>query len=822
MSALGGIVRSGVARKRVQTLVLTLTTMLAVTASVLAMGLITASQGPFDHAFARQHGAQLTARFDGNRATPDQLAATVRASGVTAAAGPFAVLTLRPSFVEDADPDPAAPLAPPMTIAGRPRPDGPVDDVDLVQGRWATAPGEIVLDFDGAPVPVGHKVAFTQVPGRPTLTVVGRARSIGRSADAWVAPAEVPSLTSRTPEYQMLYRFKHAATDAQVSAGKAAVAAAAPRGALTGTGSYLSIRHAAQRETATFVPFIVAFGILALVMSVLTIGVVVNAAVAAATHRIGVLKSLGFTPAQVVTGYVGKALIPAAIGTGLGVVFGNLLAIPTLRQEATAYQAGAQTTVAPWIDVAVPVLALAAVALTALVPALRAGRLRAAEAIAVGRAPRPGRGRAVRRVLGGLPLSRPLALGLAAPFARPARSVAMGLALMLGTASVAFGVGLALSLNGIQNGIDRNEPGAVIAHTVAMDGPGGAPPAPPAPGPTQDSTASQGPASAKPHPHRTTALGGGPRKPADRDAVARLIEAQPGTGRYFSTSDTRIGLSGLTTAVPLVAYTGDASWGALQMVSGRWFHGAGEAVVPSGLLKATGTRVGDTLTLTNAGRTAGVRIVGEVLSTRNDGMDVMTDAASVAALGVRFDTGMTEFQIDPRHGTDTQSYATALNTALAKIGASARPNDGPHLSTTVVAMDALAGTMTLLLVTVAGLGVLNTVVLDTRERVRDLGIMKALGMAPREVVAMIVTTVGAVGVCFAAAGIPIGMALHAAVLPLMGKAAGTGIPAADTAVFHLPLLGALLLGGVLIAVAGALLPAGWAARTRTSTALRTE
>jgi putative ABC transport system permease protein len=36
------------------------------------------------------------------------------------------------------------------------------------------------------------------------------------------------------------------------------------------------------------------------------------------------------------------------------------------------------------------------------------------------------------------------------------------------------------------------------------------------------------------------------------------------------------------------------------------------------------------------------------------------------------------------------------------------------------------------------------------------------------------------------------------------------------------LLTAFVLGGVVLAVAGALLPAGWAARTRTATALRTE
>ncbi len=45
-------------------------------------------------------------------------------------------------------------------------------------------------------------------------------------------------------------------------------------------------------------------------------------------------------------------------------------------------------------------------------------------------------------------------------------------------------------------------------------------------------------------------------------------------------------------------------------------------------------------------------------------------------------------------------------------------------------MISLIGTLTLLLAIVAGLGVLNTIVLHTRERVHDLGVFKAVGMTP--------------------------------------------------------------------------------------------
>src|SRR3954453_13775370 len=96
MSALGNVIRAGVGRRRLQTLVMTLTTMLAVTSSVLAAGLLLASKASFDQSFDGRHGAHLTVLFDGPRATTTQVAAPTRVPGVTAAAGPYPVLSLRP------------------------------------------------------------------------------------------------------------------------------------------------------------------------------------------------------------------------------------------------------------------------------------------------------------------------------------------------------------------------------------------------------------------------------------------------------------------------------------------------------------------------------------------------------------------------------------------------------------------------------------------------------------------------------------------------------------------------------------------------------
>ena len=64
--------------------------------------------------------------------------------------------------------------------------------------------------------------------------------------------------------------------------------------------------------------------------------------------------------------------------------------------------------------------------------------------------------------------------------------------------------------------------------------------------------------------------------------------------------------------------------------------------------------------------------------------------------------------------------------------------------------------------------------------------------------------------------------VHSSVVRAMASAAGSGLPASYINVFTPAELLLLALAGLVIAVAGALLPAGWAARTRTASALRAE
>ncbi|MFC6016281.1 ABC transporter permease [Plantactinospora solaniradicis] len=789
MSALGGVVRSGVGRRRVQTVVIGLVVMIAVSAAVLGGSLMVASRAPFDRAFAQQRGAHLTAQFDATRTTAAQLSASANATGVTAAAGPFPTASITPVDRRGREMES-------ITVAGRADPGGPVDAVTPTEGRWVTGPGEIVLHTDSR-LPevlqpeVGDVLRLPDLPGSPTLTVVGVARSVSETAGGWVTPEQITALTApgATGGYQMLYRFATDATATQVDAGRAAVEASVPAGALTGTRSWLTTRTNSAGNTVLLVPFLIAFGVLGVLMAILIIGNVITGAVSTGTHRIGILKALGFTPGQVVRAYLVQALIPAMAGAALGVVAGNLLIIPILAQTNEVYGT-ADSGVAPSVNIVVIAGALALVAVTAWAAASRAGRLRTVDVLAVGRTPGPGRGQWAARLAARLPLPRPVTLGLAHPFARALRSATIIAAIAFGAAAATFAVGLGTSLNKVQASESH---GDVIVH------PGGR--------------------MAKPPPGSGPGVAPGPPQAPDPVAVATAITAQAGTSGYSGAVETEVTTAGLTSALDTLALTGDNSSYGYEMVSGRWFTQPNEIVVAKPFLTATQTQVGDTIVLTSHGTQITVRIVGEAFNIQSRGMQILTAVATLTAAEPEL-RPMT-YEITLKTGTDPAAYVEGLNTALASAGATAEIAED-EIPEVLIVINTLTTLLTLMLITVAALGVLNMVVLETRERVHDLGVHKALGMTPRQTIAMVIASVVVTGLIGGAIGAPVGVVLQKLIVGEMGRVTGFDLPASVINIYHPAELVLFGLGGLLIAVLGALLPAGWAARTRTATALRTE
>ena len=764
-------------RHKVQAVVIGTVLLVSTASATLGLALLSVTNGPFQHAFAAQHGADVAVTVNTACAGAARVAATRTLPDVTAAAGPFPEATVGVQFA-------GQPFGQ-LTLAGRPSPGGPVDDLVLNAGHWADGPGQVVLNGSpggGGPV-TGSILTVTGVPGKPSLTVVGFANSITNTADGWVAPGEITALEAPgTPaSEQMLYSFTAAGSYAQVRADVATISRTLPAGAVAGASSWLTAENQAAGNGAIMEPFVVAFALIGLAMAVLIVGNVVSGAVVAGYYRIGVLKSIGLTPAQVMAVYLSRVGWPALAGCIAGAVAGNVLAIPVLRGSAGAYGVGSQQ-VPWWASAAAPAGMLALTMLAALGPALRAGRLSAAEAIAAGRAPRAGRGYAAHRLAARLRLPRPVGLGLAAPFARPARTTVTLAAVAFGATAVIFAFGLSSSLS---RAAQAQSLSATVPVQVQPFGPGG--------GPGQAPTAAQD------------------------AAVTAALRAQPGTRHDVAVYIAEVKVPGVAQNVLAWAFGGDASWTGYGLIAGRWYDAPGQVDVNTAFLNQSGLAVGDTATVNTGTAQVTVRIAGEVFQPSGEPR-VYGSARTLPGVASR--QNLQRWDVGLRPGTSPAGYIQAVNRTLG--GRSPWAATTPHTGNFYSVASTLISLLALMVAVAAGLGVLNTVLMTTRDRVHDLGIFKALGMRPGQMLTMVTCWIAGPAVVAAAIAAPAAVALNTATVRAMAGTAHTGVPASLTQVFPPSRLALLSLAALVIAVAGALLPAGWAARARPAAALRAE
>jgi putative ABC transport system permease protein len=787
-----GVVRTasgGMLRHRVQAVVIAAVLLIATASATLGLALLNANSSPFNHAFAAQNGADMNVTADQSRATAAEFAATRHVSGVTAMAGPFTENTVQLEYQ-------GQPWGP-TNLVGRANPGGPIDDVVLNAGHWPDGPGQVVLNgYPGNFNPVvGNTMTVSSLPGKPVLTVVGFGTSITNTADGWVTPGEGQSLLApgSQPTAEVLYRFASSSTQAQLTVDAAAVTKALPAGTVIDWGSWLTARQSHGDNAAIMEPFVVAFALIGLVMAVLIVGNVISGAVIAQYQRIGVLKSLGLTPAQVVAVYLSRVGLPALAGCLVGVVGGYLLAMPVLYQSAGAYGVGSQQ-VPLWALVLAPCGMFGITLLAAFGPALRAGRLSAIEAIASGRAPGSGRGYAVHRLASRLPLPRPVSLGLAAPFARPARTLVTLAAVAFGATAVVFAIGLSSSLGRAEQAQTLS---ATVPVQVVQNSPGAG----------------------------VNVLGaafGAPPSAAQLAAATAAINAQQGTAHRNIAYRSQVTVVGLSQNAVAEVFDGSSSWMGYALISGHWYNAPGEVDVNTDFLIDSGLAIGDTATVYTGTVAAGakpvtVRIAGEIFDPRDE-PEIFAAAQtlpSVATAG-NFD----QWNVGLRPGTSTTAYVRELNSGLG--------TGSPFLATTPYEgqfyslASALIGLLALMVAIAAGLGVLNTVLMSTRDRVHDLGIFKALGMRPGQVVAMVICWIVVPAVIAGAIATPAAVMLNTSTLRAMAATAHTGVPASFTEVFPPSRLALLSLAALAIAVIGALLPATWAAGSRPATALHAE
>ena len=305
----------------------------------------------------------------------------------------------------------------------------------------------------------------------------------------------------------------------------------------------------------------------------------------------------------------------------------------------------------------------------------------------------------------------------------------------------------------------------------------------------------------------------------DPATVRATILAQPGTASVVGVMETEVQLAGVTEPVQVTAYDGDASWTGYPLISGRWYAGEDEVVANSRTLYLSGAAVGDLITISTELGTRRVRVVGEVFSGAGQGTLIMSTAGLV---GLVESVTVKRFEVGLTTGADEYAYVETLADAFDGRSALVLVTAEDAENQVIAIMLGLIVTLTTALAGLAALGVLNTATLDARERMHEIGVLKALGMTPRQVRLLVVTSMVPAGLVGGALAIPLGTTLHQRLIPVIARAAGTNLPPEIVNVYRpLPLL-ALATAGLILAVLGALGPAAWAARTTTGTALRAE
>ena len=279
-----------------------------------------------------------------------------------------------------------------------------------------------------------------------------------------------------------------------------------------------------------------------------------------------------------------------------------------------------------------------------------------------------------------------------------------------------------------------------------------------------------------------------------------------------------ITVPGIADPVNSRVFSGDSARLGYLLVSGRWFNAPGEVLAPGALLRDAHLKVGDTFVGTVRGKSLALRVVGEVYDVANLGHELMVDFSTLAPV----DPNLAPFTyaVTLKSGSSIDTYVKRLAAAQPDL-LDVRANN-TELITPVKIVDGVLIVIAGVIALIAIGGIFNTLLLNTRERIRDTATLKALGMSPRQVIAMVSASAGALALVGGLLAVPAGIGLNRVLLDVISNSAGNDTPSSVYSLFAGWELVAIPLVGLVVAMAAALIPGRWAARTNVVEVLHAE
>jgi putative ABC transport system permease protein len=458
-----------------------------------------------------------------------------------------------------------------------------------------------------------------------------------------------------------------------------------------------------------------------------------------------------------------------------GVPLGTAASDPFLNNSAIALQLPQGRAFDPVVAAAVPAALALLVVVAALVPGLRAGATDSVRAMVLGSAPSPGRRSLLSTALVRLRAPRPLSLGAGDAFARPVRGLLTLTVLVIGIATATFAIGL------------QDRFSTVLRTEAASYGYG------------QDVVV-----------HRYPGL-------ADNTLSAQLAQ-QPETRQVLGVETLTIRVSGLKDPIPIYALRGEAGAFGYRAQRGRWLVGPGEAVVSPAFANGAHLGIGDSFSGTLiGGPPLTLRVVGMQNDFNSVGGSIRISWATLTALlpGAVPD----QYQVKLAPGSDAKAYAQ-------RVGA-LYPDSVTAVATQIADVDVVTnlitgsvGFLALVLLAIAATGVFNATLLTMRERVREISVLKTVGMTSRQIAMMAVGSTLVLLVLASGVGVPFGIWLEGVIWNSMLSIFDVLVlPGPSQAALPLELA---LVAAFVFALLGAALPARWAAATPVAQVLRSE
>lgn len=736
---------------RGEALFLVLATAGIVVSLLLATALFGYATNPWQRVFTQAHGAHVWLHT-GPSADTGKL---TDLDGVESVAGPYptASTTLEARGTRASVELRGTPERP---TVGRPL---------LTSGHWLDP-----ADPDGVVLETRLARALLAAPG-DTLTLPGSDRSltvvgIADSAEPRYRPGEQPGLVwappsaVRDPGGQVIGLRLTNPDDTDYAVQRAVTVLGA--GAVSEVSIWKQGRAEAQGDNRLLGQVLGLFGLGALVAAGLAVHGAIGTRIRGHLRDISVLKAIGFTPGQVVRVFLLQHLAYALLGAVAAASLLQALGsrIPGRLGDAVGVWQGLPGNTLALV--VVPVGAVLFIGATTGLAAWRAGRV---PPVPVPRpsAPLGGPLTGVARRALGLRLPPALVLGWHRAFTRHPRSLATVARLALPLLLIVVAMGAWTTIERFDSRPDQI--GLPTALTVHAD-------------------------SGR----------------AERDTRA-LLERDPQVAAAYPGVEVAALVPGQTATIALRGLGTHTDPYPYALAEGRPAEGRDEAVAGQGLLELLDVGVGDWVRMTVGDQPQILHIVGRSIEPENAGRVISTSLDTLRENDPGLGPTLYELRLTP--GADPTRVADRLTTAgHGSLDVHAVPNPADGLSP-------LRGVVIGLIVVLALIGLIELLTAiggTVRESERDLLALKAIGLSPRQITAITVTSTACTALAAALIATALGAPLAHWLIDAQGRSSGIGAGIAQGPPGTLLLL--LGAAAVLGAAALAALPASRATRRR--------